>query len=50
MKEFKHKTVKRSFQDKYNAAIAANVAGAAAVMAVPSLRGRALAALTQRIR
>ncbi|KAK9814634.1 hypothetical protein WJX72_009080 [[Myrmecia] bisecta] len=48
MQQFRHKTSKQSFQQKWNAAVATNVAGGAALAAVPSLRTRALQMLRMR--
>ncbi|DBA70290.1 hypothetical protein WJX79_002552 [Trebouxia sp. C0005] len=45
MQQFRHKTAKKSFQDKYYAAVGANVAGAAAFTGMPSLRQKALQVL-----
>ncbi|DBA88787.1 TPA: hypothetical protein ACH3X1_004202 [Trebouxia sp. C0004] len=45
LQQFRHKTAKKSFQDKYRAAVGADVAGAAALTGVPSLRQKALQVL-----
>ncbi|KAK9837582.1 hypothetical protein WJX74_000850 [Apatococcus lobatus] len=50
MQQFKHKTSKKSFQEKYDAAVAANVAGIATVVSIPKARTHLLKAWTRFIR
>lgn len=42
MQQFRHKTAKQSFKEKYNTAVAANVAGGGALAASPALRQKLL--------
>ncbi|KAK9865815.1 hypothetical protein WJX84_008773 [Apatococcus fuscideae] len=50
MQQFKHKTAKKSFQQKYNAAVAANIGGAALVASLPKARGQLLFSMKRLLR